>query len=77
MKRSPSKVEIFAGEIHKNAIWLETVNGLDEAKMRMEQIARQNPGKYFAYCSTTRSVVAKLETDPKPAHKPKSKSHSA
>ncbi len=71
------KFDIFAGEIYKDAIWLEAVNGLEEAKIRMEQLARRNPGKYFIYCSVTRSVVARLETHPKPVHKPKSKGHSA
>lgn len=77
MKSTPSKFDIFTGEVHKNAIWLEAVAGLDEAKIRMEQAAARSPGKYFVYCSTTRSVVATLETHPKPAHKPKSKGHSA
>ena len=49
MKGTPSKFDIFAGEIHKNAIWLEAVAGLEEAKLRMEQIAARSPGKYFVY----------------------------
>ena len=77
MKSTLSKFDIFAGEIQKNAIWLEAVAGLEEAKIRMEQVAARSPGKYFVYCSTTRSVVATLETHPKPAHKAKSKGHSA
>ncbi|MGH9574734.1 MAG: hypothetical protein ACRD40_14550 [Candidatus Acidiferrales bacterium] len=77
MKSTLSKFDIFAGEIQKNAIWFEAVNGLEEAKIRMEQIAARTPGKYFVYCSTTRSVVATLDTHPKPTRKLKSKSHSA
>lgn len=77
MKSTLSKFDIFAGEIQKNAIWLEAVAGLEEAKIKMEQVAARSPGKYFVYCSTTRSVVATLETHPKPAHRPRSKGHSA
>jgi hypothetical protein len=77
MKSTLSKFDIFAGEIQKNAIWLEAVAGLEEAKIRMEQVAARSPGKYFVYCSITRSVVAKLDTHPKPARKLKAKGHSA
>ena len=72
----PRKFDIFAGEIQKNAIWLEAVAGLDEAKKRMEQTARQKPGHYFIFCSATSSVVAELESHLKLVHKPKSTGHS-
>lgn len=56
------KFDIFSGELDKNAVWLETVDGLAEAQKRMQEIATRKPGVYFIFSSGDRSVVAKLET---------------
>jgi hypothetical protein len=77
MKQREPKFDIFSGEIHKDAVWLETVTGFDQARMRMEQIAALQPGRYFIYCSVTNSVVAHVERRAKAPLRHKSKSSSA
>jgi hypothetical protein len=39
--------DIFRGKWDEIDTWLEAVIGVNEAKMRMEQIAAEKPGKYF------------------------------
>jgi hypothetical protein len=47
--------------LEKDAVWLETVEGLEAAQRRMEEIATRKPGVYFIFSSGDRSVVAKIE----------------
>ena len=41
-----SKFAIFSGSIDKDALWLETAEGLANARQRMNEIAAKSPGKY-------------------------------
>jgi len=61
MNRLPA-FGLFAGSGDKDAMWLETVEGLDNARNRMERLAAQVPGKYFVFSVPNRAVVAKTDT---------------
>ena len=54
--------EIFAGSGDNDAMWLETVEGLANARQRMEGLAAQVPGQYFVYSIRSRAVLAKTDT---------------
>jgi hypothetical protein len=54
--------DIFAGDYDKNAVWIEAVAGLSNARERMEEIAKEKPGKYFLFSCIDRSVLARIET---------------
>jgi hypothetical protein len=54
--------DIFAGDQGKDALWIEAVAGLSNARERMEQIAKEKPGKYFLFSSTVHSILARTET---------------
>ena len=41
--------DIFSRRSDNEAIWIQAVQGLSKARERMEQIAAQNPGKYFLF----------------------------
>jgi hypothetical protein len=43
-------------------MWIETVEGLDNARQRMESLAAHFPGKYFVYCQHNRAVLAETDT---------------
>jgi hypothetical protein len=58
--------DIFTGTSDKNAIWLDTVNGLSNARARMYELAAQIPGQYFIFSGRTHSIVARIETFEKP-----------
>ena len=53
--------DIFSGVFEQNAMWVEAVQGLEHATMRMDQIASDKPGKYFVFCSATHSIVASTD----------------
>ena len=56
------KFDIFSEAIDENAFWLERVEGLENAKRRMGEIATKSPAKYFAFCDLSRTVVAQTDT---------------
>jgi hypothetical protein len=62
--------DIFAGDRDKNAVWIEAVAGLSNAREQMEQIAKEKPGKYFLFSSVGRSIVGRIETFRKLASPP-------
>lgn len=53
--------DIFRGLPDKDAVWVETVNGLSSARDRMEQIARIQPAQYFVFSRLDHSVLALTE----------------
>jgi hypothetical protein len=55
--------DIFRGKWDEIDPWLEAVIGVNEAKMRMEQIAAEKPGKYFVFCVVDQSIIASVDTD--------------
>lgn len=56
--------DLFRGELLQGAIRIETVRGLAEAKTKMEEIAAQQPDKYFLYSSESSSVVVSINSSP-------------
>lgn len=64
--------DIFSGWPEKVEVWLEAVEGLFDARRRMEQIAEHTPGHYFIFSVQHRSCVAEIDTFVAPNHKSKS-----
>ena len=69
--------DIFRGRADKEAVWVETVNGLSSARERMETIAMLKPGHYFVFSRADHSILAKVTTQEKPAQASKPKSDVA
>jgi hypothetical protein len=53
--------DIFSGTL-KDGLWLETVEGLSNARERLQQIAEEKPGQYFLFCPRTNTSVCEIET---------------
>lgn len=60
--------DIFSGGLDRDPLWIETVEGLSNARERMQQIAAQNPGSYFLFSVQTQAVLAQIETSQKSEH---------
>jgi len=55
--------EVFFGQFGTaTAQWRERVDGLGCAYERMKELAHQEPGSYFVFCSRTRRVLACIDT---------------
>jgi hypothetical protein len=54
--------DIFSGGPNKDPIWIETVEGLSNARDRLERIAGQKPGQYFLFSFHSQTVVTRVET---------------
>lgn len=56
------RFDIFSGTTDKDAIWIEAVPGLANARKRMEELAIEAPGKYFVFSVSSRAVLAQTDT---------------
>ena len=54
--------DIFSGSLNDRPIWLEAVEGLGSATARMQERAKQFPGRYFVYCPEEKTVLASIDT---------------
>jgi len=70
------RCDIFSGDPGADARWIESTDGLANAKKRMQELATEKPGKYFILYTATHMDVASIETFGKPPQ-PKSKSSAA
>jgi hypothetical protein len=61
--------DIFSGLQDKNAMWVESVEGLRAAYERMKEIAAKTRGRYFVFCTRTNNVVASVDTTREPKAK--------
>jgi hypothetical protein len=52
--------DIFATLPDGSPLWLEAVEGLDEAKKRLDGLVRSRPGNYFIYSEKTGGVVERF-----------------
>ena len=58
-------VHIFSGFRDKDALWLDSVEGLGAADERMKQLAAEKPGPYFIFSTDTtfsRSIDTSIQT---------------
>jgi len=56
---------VFSGSRDKDALWLESIEGLGAANERMEQLAAEKPGPYFIFSTDTtfsRSIDTSIQT---------------
>jgi len=56
------RYHIFSGVRDKDALWLESVEGLGAANERMKERAAEKPGPYFIFCTDTHAVLASINT---------------
>ncbi len=54
--------ELFAVDPDNGPVWLETVNGFENAEKRMQQRAAEAPGDYFIYNFREAAIVARVHT---------------
>jgi hypothetical protein len=54
--------EIFSGAPEETGLWVEGIEGLSNARQRVEQIAEEKPGKYFLLSGGSQSIITRIET---------------
>jgi hypothetical protein len=54
--------EIFSGSLDQNAMWLASVEGLNNACQRMRTCAAAEPGAYFVFDILNRRILAPIDT---------------
>ena len=54
--------EIFSGSLQDDAIWIETVQGLESARERLHELAAESPDRYFVFSFRASKVVASIDS---------------
>jgi hypothetical protein len=57
---STDSFDLFSGTPDEDAVWLEAVVGLDQAKDRLRRIAAESPGPYFMFHAPRQTVLMQL-----------------
>lgn len=55
-----SMFDIFSRLPDGSPLWIESVEGLEEAKKRLSRLARYRPGRYFIYSEERGEVVGRV-----------------
>jgi len=64
--------EIYSGQVKKDAVCVETVQGIGNAYELMTKIAARSPGPYFILCRKTNTVCGSINTSVRYAYLPAS-----
>ncbi len=51
------KFDIFRRQTDGHPVWMKAVEGLEEARVEIAQIAKASPGEYFIYDTRNGSVI--------------------
>jgi hypothetical protein len=55
--------DIFRKDLLGTPVWMESVQDIDTAKLRLTELARRSPGEYFVVSQETQEIVC--ETPPR------------
>ena len=66
MKPAPPKLryEIFWKLADRQAIWIETVESLEKAKRRIQELAKDSRGDYFVFDTLNVCFVVQNDAEP-------------
>jgi len=73
----PSEItyDIFKDDAEGSPLWIEAVDGLDQAMNRMEELAASDDSDYYLFCSQVGKIIRRIKRrSPRPEDKPSDKS---
>jgi hypothetical protein len=56
---------VFSGLLNKDAMWIESVQGLGAANDLMKELAAKRPGPYFVFDAISHKILAQTDTSQK------------
>ncbi len=59
---SPS-LDIFKEDLRGSPVWVDAVRDLENARLRLSQLASAIPGNYFVFDQRTRQILVRLGSD--------------
>ncbi len=59
---SPS-LDIFKEDLRGSPVWVDAVRDLENARLRLSQLASVIPGDYFVFDQRTRQILVRLGSD--------------
>jgi hypothetical protein len=55
-----SAYDIFRKDLLGTPVWMESVQDIETAKLRVTELARRSPGEYFVVSQETQEVVCEI-----------------
>lgn len=56
MKAAP--YDIFRKDLLGTPVWIEAVENIETAKLRMTELAGRSPAEYFVFCQQSQKIVS-------------------
>ncbi len=56
MKAAP--YDIFRKDLLGTPVWMEAVEDIEMAKLRVTELAGRSPGEYFVFCQESQEIVS-------------------
>jgi hypothetical protein len=56
--------DIFTTLPNGRPLWVECIEGVEEARKRMKSLATNRPGDYFIYCEKSGGVIDRIPREP-------------
>jgi hypothetical protein len=50
--------DLFRKDLLGTPVWMEAVQDIETAKLRMLELARRSPGEYFVFSQETQEIVS-------------------
>jgi hypothetical protein len=60
---SATPLDIFRKDLLGTPVWMEAVEDIETAKLRVTELAGRSPGEYFVFCQKTKEIV--IDTAPR------------
>ena len=54
--------DIFRKDLLGTAVWMESAQDMETAKLRLTELARRSPGEYFVVSQETQEIVCETPT---------------
>lgn len=52
-----SAYDIFRKDLLGTPVWMESVQDMETARLRVSELSRRSPGEYFVFCQETQEIV--------------------
>jgi len=54
--------DLFRRDLLGTPVWMEAVQDLETAKLRMLELVGRSPGEYFVFCQESQEIVSSTPT---------------
>jgi hypothetical protein len=69
--------DIFRKDGSGEPVWVEAVENMERAKMRVIELSAHKPGQYMIFCQHNRQIISTMRTVSSPAARAEHRNHES